>query len=186
MIAQKFGEYTDELIAAVRQVYPDKNELCLLNMEFQFRLPSLNYATKKSEVSNAPTYIYLFAIEYDHTMGSIAQHGADVAYAFHNIDKVFSGYIEGCSEYVEDAFCGAFVSFARKGNPNHIKLPYWPAYTQSTPITMQFDREICAREDFDRALVELLKKATPKENLEEKLAHMHGYDRQEEEKTYRY
>lgn len=186
LIAQKFGAYTDELITTVRQVYPDKNELCLLNMDCQFRLPSLDYVAKKSEVSNAPAYIYLFAVEYDHTTGRIAQHGADVAYAFHNIDKVFSGYIEGCSEYIEDAFCGAFVNFAKNSNPNNIKLPHWPAYNQSTPVTMQFDRGSCAREDHDRTLVGLLNKATPKVNLKEMFAHMHGYDLKEEEKIYRY
>ena len=38
--------------------------------------------------------------------------------------------------------CAMFgAAFARTGNPDHMGLPYWPAYEASTRATMIFDDE---------------------------------------------
>ena len=36
---------------------------------------------------------------------------------------------------------GAFVAFARSGNPNHAGLPQWPTFTTPTRATMVFEND---------------------------------------------
>jgi para-nitrobenzyl esterase len=35
--------------------------------------------------------------------------------------------------------CDAWIQFAKTGNPNHPKLPHWPAFSAATVATMLFD-----------------------------------------------
>jgi len=186
LLTEKFGAHAQRLAGMFAAAYPDKNPLGLLRLESQFRIPTLDYVKEKARVSCAAVYCYLFALEYDHARGRIAPHGADVAFAFHNIDKIYKDYISGVSERLEDQLCGAFVSFAKTGNPNRADLPVWKAVGGDGEATMVFDTESKTREKYDSALLEALRAAAPGEKLNEMFAGMHGYDKPADDKIWRY
>jgi para-nitrobenzyl esterase len=42
---------------------------------------------------------------------------------------------------------GAWVAFARTGNPNHAGILHWPAYTADTRQTMIFNKTLRVEND---------------------------------------
>ena len=50
-----------------------------------------------------------------------------------------------------DKVSGAWLAFARTGNPSHPGIPKWPAYTASDRATMHMDNEWRVVNDPDRA-----------------------------------
>jgi len=65
------------------------------------------------------------------------------------------------SEELQDQIFGAFMSFAKTGNPNCDKLPKWPEVTTEQEPTMIFDRKCEVRMNFDDALYELIDSILP-------------------------
>ncbi|HYL76870.1 MAG TPA: hypothetical protein VEU96_21820, partial [Bryobacteraceae bacterium] len=44
-------------------------------------------------------------------------------------------------------FAAAWVAFAKTGNPNHPKIPNWPAYETAKRATMVFDNDTRVEND---------------------------------------
>jgi len=161
VVKQRFGEYTDELIALYKKAYPGKNEVDLLYMDGMFRPPTIKYADLKSSVAKAPVYSYMFALDFEYDNGKAAWHCSDIPFFFRNTELIPICNISGVTEKLENEMAGAFVSFARAGNPNHPKMVNWPAYTPDSKANIVFDRDTEIREDYDTGLMDVLKKATP-------------------------
>ena len=161
LVADKYGDAADELIRLFRLAYPDKNEVDLLDMDAMFRVPTLKYLEQKSAVASAPVYSYMFSLEFDYDDGKPAWHCADIPFAFHNCAIIPVCSIEGVTETLEEQFCGAYVNFARSGDPNHPMLPHWPPFTPGNKATMVFDRQCEVRVDYERELMDLLQKVAP-------------------------
>jgi para-nitrobenzyl esterase len=164
-VAEKYGRYAGEAIGLFKKAYPGKNEMDLLALDTVFRPGVLEYAEKKSLVSSAPVYSYLFALEFDYDDGKPAWHCSDIPFVFHNSDKVAVCNIAGVTEKMEEQVSGAYVNFAKTGNPAHPSIPEWPAFTAATKATMIFDRQSRVGIDYDSALVALAKKALPPVNF---------------------
>jgi carboxylesterase type B len=68
-----------------------------------------------------------------------AAHATDVPLTFHNVNHQFTGKSAEMMT-LADELGGAWVAFARTGNPNHTALPDWPAYKLDKRQTMLFDK----------------------------------------------
>lgn len=161
VLSERFGNYTEQLIELFKKAYPGKNELDLLVIDTMFRQPTLNYAEQRSASGRAPVYSYLFALEFDYDDGKAAWHCSDIPFVFHNTDKVAVCNIKDVSDRLEAQISGAYVNFARLGNPNHALLPEWPVFTAAQKATMVFDRTCEVRMDYETQLLAVLKEATP-------------------------
>jgi para-nitrobenzyl esterase len=178
VLAKRYGEYTGELISLFKKAYPGKNDLDLMFVDGLFRPATLKYADMKSAVASAPVYSYMFALEFDYDYGKQAWHCSDIPFFFHNSNLVAICNIEGVTGKLEEEMAGAFVAFARSGNPNHKNLVHWPAYTPDNKAVIVFDRVTGIRVDYEKELLALLKKATPPFDMS---AMMHTDDEEEEE-----
>jgi para-nitrobenzyl esterase len=49
-----------------------------------------------------------------------------------------------------DKVSGAWIAFARTGNPSHAGIPKWPAYNATERSTMHIDNEWALSNDPDR------------------------------------
>jgi para-nitrobenzyl esterase len=160
-IAERYGSYTDEIIALFKKAYPERNELDILILDTIFRPGTLRYIEKKAAEASAPVYSYLFTLEFDYDGGKSAWHCSDIPFVFRNTDRVAVCNIEGVTEKLEDQMSGAWVNFARNGNPNNGALPEWPAWNSAKKATMIFDRESTVRVEHEQELLYLLQKAVP-------------------------
>ena len=160
LIAAQFGEENaDTLIRLFRAAYPDKNEVELLALSN--RLGTMEFCAYRAETCRAKAYNYLFAFDFPYDGGKPAWHCSDIPFAFHNISRVPICWVPGVSEKLEEDVAGAYVAFARYGDPNHAGMAHWNAYTAEKPVTMFWDAESKAS-DKDLALMELLAQVGPK------------------------
>ena len=67
-----------------------------------------------------------------------ATHGVDLPLVFNNLPvPLLDG--QPAAGTVAEAMSGAWISFARTGDPNHSLLPDWPPYTLDRRATMLFN-----------------------------------------------
>lgn len=162
-VVNHYGEaHADELIALFQKAYPEKNEIDVTKLDISFRPSAYEYIEEKLKNSQAPIYSYLFTLTFPFNGGKPAWHCSDIAFAFHNTDKLPYCGIPGVTSRLEEQYCGSFVQFARTGTPGHPSLPEWPACSEKQIATMIFDRTCEMKYGFDRELAFLAKKYAPK------------------------
>ena len=156
-VYERFGEEAEELIQLFEKASPDKDLSHLPVIDAMCRAATIDWAEKKAKDGAAPSYLYLFALDFDVNGVRPAWHCSDIPFAFYNTHRVPNANLEGITEVLEDEVAGAYVSFARYGNPNHEGMRKWEPYTEKTRATMVFDEEtVCKEGDFDRALTSRL------------------------------
>lgn len=162
MIAGKYGDASEELISLFKKAYPDKNLSDLLVLDSLFRAPTIDFVKKKAVHKEAPTFSYLFAYEFPYDDGKPAWHCSEIPFVFHNTDKVLICNEPGISDKLEEQVFGAWIHFARYGNPNLPALPNWPACEEGEEAVMVFDKKCEVRYNFDHELAALHIKVAPK------------------------
>ncbi|MEG0367071.1 MAG: carboxylesterase family protein, partial [Coprobacillus sp.] len=170
MIRDKFKDKTEDIIEAFHKAYPHKKIVDVLSIDTLFRPTTKQLVQAKSKYQQAPTYSYLFSLEFPCQNDKVAWHCSDIPFVFHNIDKVPVTTIPGVSEVLQDQICQAIVSFAYTGNPNHSGLPHWSSCRESDEFTMIFDRTCEVRHNFDTELMKILKEVLPKISIADLLA----------------
>jgi para-nitrobenzyl esterase len=82
-------------------------------------------------------YIWEWATPaYDGKFGAV--HGHDVDASFHNVRSPICGAGGVAGRVMADRLAGAWIAFAKAGDPNHDGLPHWPAYDPASRATMIF------------------------------------------------
>ena len=172
ILQKQYKGNTDLIVETFQKAYPNKKIIDLLSIDTIFRPLTKDYVQAKSNYQMAPTYNYIFALDFPIQHGKPAWHCSDIPFVFHNIDKVPSASIEGVSEKLQTQIFNAVIQFARTGNPNHDELPQWEACTPDHQMTMVFDRECRVVENFDTELYDILTATLPKISIADILAQM--------------
>lgn len=122
-------EPTKELTAALREAYPNKEELTAEQVDTTtIRLPLLKIMAHKADQEGAPVYAYLF------TYGN-SYHGAEIPYVFNHTDG--NEEEQSLAEQVSQSW----INFARTGTPETEGMPEWEPYTRGGGATMLLDTE---------------------------------------------
>ncbi len=160
-IKKQYKEKADAYIQAVKRAYPnDTAAKDLIDVDTMFRPGAVIQANAKSTLEGgAPVYMYLFTWQspvYDQKYKAL--HCMELPFVFENINLANQMTGGGQEAYVlADKMSGAWINFAKTGNPNYSNLPEWPAYnTKSTPI-MHFDFKCEVKPQMDKELFELVK-----------------------------
>ena len=161
MLQKKYGEHTQTLLDLFQKAYPEKDISDLLFLDSLFRAPSRDFIEKKAAHPEAPTYSYLFSYEFPFDDGHVAWHCAEIPYVFHNVELVPVCNKPGVSDRLEDQIFGAWINFARYGDPNYAALPQWPSCKPGDEAVMLFDEVCQVKHNFDAELVALHDKITP-------------------------
>jgi para-nitrobenzyl esterase len=151
----KFGAATERVCQAFTQAYPGMPLANAMFTSTQWRAAHVEVA-KARAAGGSPTYNWLLTLELPADGGSTPWHNADEPFVFHNASYVESTFIPGVTERLEDLMAGAWVAFARTGDPNHPGMPRWEPITPERTATMIFDRVSGMRYDHDTAYVALV------------------------------
>ena len=132
------GAKAEPLIAAFRKLHPDYSPTYLLNQVLTANTMfggSITLAERKAAQNAAPAYMYYLVWETPVVNGLFkTPHTLDIPFMFDNVDKARVLVGPGPEpEALARQMSGAWLAFARTGNPN------WPPYTAERRATMLFD-----------------------------------------------
>jgi len=145
--------HVERVIAIYRKGRPKASNLDLaLIIETdasQFRSGTDTEAERKAALGKAPVYMYRFQWYSPVGGGRLrAMHCMDIPFVFENVDLCKTVVGDGPDRYaLADKMSGAWVAFARSGNPNHKGLPKWDPFTAEKRATMMFNNECRAVND---------------------------------------
>ena len=139
-----FGRVGDEVfeVFSSRHAGERPSELLSLALSATIRQCAVKMARLKAAQAAAPTWMYWFVWKTPALEGRPgAYHNAELPFVFDNVDRcaVATGDTEE-ARLLCAAVAGAWVSFARTGDPNHAGLPMWSPVTVTGAETMIFDR----------------------------------------------
>jgi para-nitrobenzyl esterase len=161
-VGEAFGANGPAIIAAYRRDWPHATafEIHAAIAAEPFRRAAFEQAARKAMLDDAPSYVYVYNWRtpmLDGRPGTF--HACDLAFTFDNAVR--------CSQYsglrpealaMSKRIAGAYVAFARTGNPNHPGLPHWPAHTRDG-ATMVFDNVCKVRKALEADGLKLIAKA---------------------------
>jgi para-nitrobenzyl esterase len=149
-----YGDRSVEIIAAYRKANPKAKPCDILSFisTVPTRQSSITQAELKAAQGGAPAYLYQFTWQTPVLDGRPrAFHCAELAFVFDNIDRCVNMTGGGQDARALAAkMSDAWISFARKGDPNHTGLPKWPVFTADKGATMIFDNKCEVKNDPDR------------------------------------
>ncbi len=108
-----------------------------------FRTGTDTEALRKAELGKAPVYKYYFQ-KYSPVRDGMLRcmHTMDIPYVFDNVDLAKTEIGSGPERQpLADKMSGAWVAFARTGNPNCKGIPKWDPYTPPQRATMVWNNE---------------------------------------------
>lgn len=161
LVKEHFGpEGGGKVWEAFRKSYPNTNPAFAVDMDDMFLPATVDYVKKKAKEASAPVYNYMFTKVFDYDGGKAAWHCSDIPYFFHN-----GSMIPVCHqanwETLDRVMSGAFVNFARTGNPNTEGLPNWDKCEDGRMITMVFDDTCRTQVNMQDELLPLLAEYKP-------------------------
>jgi para-nitrobenzyl esterase len=135
----------DRVIAAYRAGRPGapNTDLYLIMASDGFRAGILLEADRKATQAQASVYQYYFTWRSPVREGKLRSfHTVEIPFVFDNVDGAKSMTGSGQDRYELAArMSGAWVAFARGGDPNHSGLPKWSPYDTTRRATMIFNDE---------------------------------------------
>jgi para-nitrobenzyl esterase len=137
-LTKAYGEKKTQVVAEFEKAFPRKKPQDVLYFANGSRPTVKQTLAWKLEKSKTPVWNYLFAWEYPVNGGITAFHCSEIAFAFHNVTEPHIRLATGGGPValsLQDKVAGAWVSFAKTGNPGAGFKPWTPA----EPNTMVFD-----------------------------------------------
>lgn len=161
-VSAQYGDRAQEVIDAFQEAYPGKNPINVLGIDRSIRPFAVKLAKMHAAGGKAKTYIYNFALDFPVENHKPAWHCADIPFVFHNTDKVEVCNIPGVSDELEESVFQAVIAFAKTGDPNHPRIPFWPPVSEEQVPTMVFDQQCQVRKDYDDRLYRVIHEVMPK------------------------
>jgi para-nitrobenzyl esterase len=115
----------------------------ILASDATFRTGVLTEAERKADQGMASVYMYYFTWKSPVRDGKLRTfHTLEIPFVFDNVDLATAMTGSDQERYaLEDKISGAWVAFARTGNPSHKGLPNWPAFNTKQRATMILNNE---------------------------------------------
>jgi len=142
----------NRFLDAYRKTHPGAtpSELVIyIFTDYKYRQNDIKAAERKAAQGAAPAYMYLFTWRTPVLDGNLkTPHTLCIPFVFGNVDAAAGIIGTALERYaLSEKVQGAWVAFARTGNPNHPGLPAWKPYSASERTTMIFDNACKAVND---------------------------------------
>lgn len=137
-LTKAYGEKKTQVAAEFQKAFPRKKLQDVLYFANGSRPGVKQTLAWKLEKSKTPVWNYLFAWEYPVNGGITSFHCSEIAFVFHNVNEPHVRLATGggpAALALQDKVAGAWLSFAKTGNPG-VGFKPW---TAAEPNTMVFD-----------------------------------------------
>jgi len=143
-VTKLLGAQAPDMIDLYRKLNPGASPsdiYFLIASDYRYGTPTMIAAERRAALGQAPVYLYYFRWETPVQGGRLkSPHTIEIPFAFDNV-KVSARLTGGGPEAMAlaDKVSGAWIAFARDGNPNTPKLPHWPPFDAKDRPTMVFN-----------------------------------------------
>jgi para-nitrobenzyl esterase len=142
-IKDLIGAGADHVLDVYRKANPGASPsdlYFLIASDQRYGGPVMKIAERRAALGKGPVYLYYFRWETPANGGRLkSPHTIEIPFAFDNVKQSPLTADSPTAQALADKVSGAWVAFARTGDPNTSGLPRWPAYTASVRPTMVFD-----------------------------------------------
>ena len=141
--SKPFGETGPRLLAAYRKTHPTYSPTYLFVQMIGSGMMAGSeiLAARKAAQGRASAFVYMVTWETPVAAGAFkSPHTMEIPFMLYSYDKVrtFVGPGPGPA-HMANQLGGAWVAFARTGNPDHHGIPHWPAFNAAERPVMVFD-----------------------------------------------
>jgi para-nitrobenzyl esterase len=145
-IAGLLGGDADNVIEVYRRANPGATAsdlYFLIASDYSYGAPVMKIAERRAALVGAgPVYLYYFRWESPFDGGRLkSPHTIEIPFVFHNIAASPLTASSPRASALADMVSGAWIAFARDGDPNTAALSDWPAFEPRMRPTMVFDIE---------------------------------------------
>jgi para-nitrobenzyl esterase len=150
-VKRLFGDSADRLLEVYRNANPDaswSDLYFLMASDERYGAPVMKIAERRAALGRGPVYLYYFRWETPLDGGKYrSPHTVEIPFVFRNLeDSPWTAGVPNTAA-LADQVSGAWLAFARTGNPNTGKTPRWPAFDAKRRATMVFDTRSMAVDD---------------------------------------
>ena len=125
--------------------------------DYRFITPTVLTARAASRTTSVYMYRFSRVSPLSQSLGGGAAHGVEVPYVWDHITTDASQY-EEVDRTLSRAIAGAWVQFAKTGNPNGASLPQWPAYAAPEYRLLEYGDEIAIRSNADSPNIDFFRR----------------------------
>jgi para-nitrobenzyl esterase len=137
------GSAAAGVIDVYRKANPDASPsdlYFLIASDRQYSAPVMKIAERRAALGRGPVYLYYFRWESPLDGGRLkSPHTIEIPFVFDNVRTARLTRDAPEAPALADKVSGAWIAFARTGDPNTAKLPHWPAFDAVKRPTMVFD-----------------------------------------------
>jgi para-nitrobenzyl esterase len=155
-VRAKFGESQLESILAMYPAKTDADAAVALTRFFgDYEILTSTVLTARAMARSSNVHVYQFSRVGPRTrrLWNGAAHSAELPYMFDHV-MAPSDDFEPQDKAVSEAMAGAWVAFAKTGNPNGPGVPEWPPYRQPTYRYLNYSDSITIESGFRESQVE--------------------------------
>jgi para-nitrobenzyl esterase len=146
------AEFVDDVLAKYPATTGAEASSAQLRMFADFRIVTPTTLTARAVSKAGPVYMYQFSRVSPFSPVRGAMHTGELPYVFARATD--SAQFDDVDRRVSEAMAGAWVQFAKTGNPNGGRLPRWPAYRAPEYRVMMFGDEIALRSNATSPIVD--------------------------------
>jgi len=139
------GESAAPVLSAYRRANPGATPsdlYYLIISDRAYGAPVMKIAERRAALGKAPVFLYYFRWETPLGGGRMkSPHTIEIPFAFDNVKASALTSSSPEAPALADKVSDAWISFARKGDPNTPKLPRWVPFNSKDRPTMVFNNE---------------------------------------------
>ena len=153
------AEFTDAVLARYPATDDARVADASLRMftELRFITPTVLTARAASKIADVYVYRLSRVSPGNQSRFGGAAHGAEIEYVFGHVTD--ESQYEEVDRTLSSAILGAWVQFAKTGNPNGPSLPQWPAYKAPEFRLIDYGNEIAIRSSPESSNIEFFQNA---------------------------
>jgi para-nitrobenzyl esterase len=144
-ITQLLGAQAEPVLTAYRKTNPKATPsdlYFLIASDHRYSGPAMKIAERRAALGQGPVFLYYFRWESPLQGGKFkSPHTVEIPFAFDNVKRAALTKDAPTAQALADKVSGAWLAFARSGNPSISQLPPWTPFNARERATMVFDNE---------------------------------------------